>query len=105
MSLGTRQYRYSYTPPEMELEDDLEQDPDNDSALVINVRSVQSDPTQLNFRLILQVSNTVRRVVLVLQTVRSGPSWSRSYHLFHLGEFRSTIYIYYFDSRSANYSG
>lgn len=38
MSLGTRQYRYSYTPPEMELEDDLEQDPDNDSALVINVR-------------------------------------------------------------------
>lgn len=39
MSLGTRQYRYSYTPPEME--DDLAQDTETDSALVINVRWVQ----------------------------------------------------------------
>ena len=43
MSLGTRQYRYSYTPPELEdeLEQDRDRDTDTDSALVINVRSVR----------------------------------------------------------------
>ena len=40
MSLGTRQYRYSYTPHELEddLDQDRDQDRDADSALVINLR-------------------------------------------------------------------
>ena len=38
MSLGTRQYSYSYTPPH--LEEDSGQECQDDSALVINVRSV-----------------------------------------------------------------
>ena len=42
MSLGTRQYSYSYTPPH--LEEDSGQECQDDSALVINVRSVLLTP-------------------------------------------------------------
>ena len=46
MSVGTRQYRYSYTPPDLgEDREDRGQEAEDDSALVINVRSVELIPT------------------------------------------------------------
>ena len=61
MSLGTRQYRYSYTPPE--LEDDPGQD--TDSGLVINVRSVRHSPDlELNTNIYFRCPS-----------LSAGPAW------------------------------
>ena len=91
MSVGSRQYRYSYTPPPLQEEPGQDGD-DDDSALVINVRLVPR-PSVVSSPPSLQVSHTVSRL-LVLQTVRTCPGWPRTSHLLHLGKFNSS---YYFD--------
>ena len=50
MSLGTRQYSYSYNPPHLETED-TDQEGRDDSALVINVRCPTLSPGSWCYKL------------------------------------------------------